>query len=99
MDGAQRDSAPRLAAIRRDKIVLGDVEFEKVTTPEPEFFCGGEVDAVEASATQCDVPHAELREHFEAWAVHAVIDKRADGEAFDPLATQSITSRSVAFCS
>jgi hypothetical protein len=26
----------RLAAIRRDKIVLGKVEFEKVTTPEPD---------------------------------------------------------------
>jgi hypothetical protein len=25
-----------LAAIRRDKIVMGDVEFEKVTTPEPD---------------------------------------------------------------
>jgi hypothetical protein len=25
-----------LAAIRRDKIALDDVEFEKVTTPEPD---------------------------------------------------------------
>ena len=34
MDG--RNVIERLAAIRRDKIVLGDVEFEKVTTPEPD---------------------------------------------------------------
>ena len=26
----------RLAAIRREKIVLGTVEFQKVTTPEPD---------------------------------------------------------------
>ena len=26
----------RLAAIRREKIVMGTVEFEKVTTPEPD---------------------------------------------------------------
>ena len=26
----------QLAAIRREKIVMGDVEFEKVTTPEPD---------------------------------------------------------------
>ena len=31
-----RNVIERLAAIRRDKIVLGDVEFEKVTTPEPD---------------------------------------------------------------
>jgi hypothetical protein len=31
-----RNVIERLAAIRRDKIVLGDVEFEKVTTLEPE---------------------------------------------------------------
>jgi len=42
-DGAHKDRQwtvrnviERLAAIRRDKIVLGDVEFEKVTTPEPD---------------------------------------------------------------
>ena len=31
-----RNVIERLAAIRRDKIVLGDVEFEKVTTPQPD---------------------------------------------------------------
>ena len=30
-----RNVIERLAAIRRDKIVLGEVEFEKVTTPNP----------------------------------------------------------------
>ena len=45
---------------------------------EAEFLRGGEVDAVEAGAAQGDVLHAEFRERFEAWAVHAVIDKGAD---------------------
>ena len=31
-----RNVIERLAAIRRDKIVMGDLEFEKVTTPEPD---------------------------------------------------------------
>ena len=31
-----RNVIERLAAIRRDKIVMGKVEFEKVTTPEPD---------------------------------------------------------------
>ena len=31
-----RNVIERLAAIRREKIVMGDVEFEKVTTPEPD---------------------------------------------------------------
>jgi hypothetical protein len=35
-NGELRNVIERLAAIRRDKVVLGDVEFEKVTTPEPE---------------------------------------------------------------
>ena len=46
---------------------------------EAEFLRGGEVDAVEAGAAQRDVLHAELRERFEARAVHAVIDESADG--------------------
>ena len=46
---------------------------------ETEFLCGGEVDAVEAGAAQGDVLHAEARKRFEAWPVHAVIHKRADG--------------------
>jgi hypothetical protein len=31
-----RGPPERLAAIRRDKIAMGTVEFEKVTTPEPD---------------------------------------------------------------
>jgi hypothetical protein len=31
-----RNVIERLAAIRRDKIAMGSVEFEKVTTPEPD---------------------------------------------------------------
>jgi hypothetical protein len=31
-----RNVIEQLAAIRREKIVMGDVEFEKVTTPEPD---------------------------------------------------------------
>jgi hypothetical protein len=31
-----RNVIERLAAIRRDKIVMGAVQFEKVTTPEPD---------------------------------------------------------------
>ena len=31
-----RNVIERLAAIRREKIVLGTVEFQKVTTPEPD---------------------------------------------------------------
>ena len=31
-----RNVIERLAAIRREKIVMGAVEFEKVTTPEPD---------------------------------------------------------------
>ena len=31
-----RNVIERLAAIRRDTIAMGSVEFEKVTTPEPD---------------------------------------------------------------
>jgi hypothetical protein len=31
-----RNVIERLAAIRREKIAMGAVEFEKVTTPEPD---------------------------------------------------------------
>jgi hypothetical protein len=31
-----RNVIERLAAIRREKIAMGTVEFEKVTTPEPD---------------------------------------------------------------
>jgi hypothetical protein len=31
-----RNVIERLAAIRREKIVMGAVEFEKVSTPEPD---------------------------------------------------------------
>jgi hypothetical protein len=37
-----------------------------------------EVDAVETSAAQRDVLHTEFRERFEARAVDAIIDKRAN---------------------
>ena len=64
-DGVLGDGVGRVGRDARDR--------------EAEFLRGGEVDAVEAGAAQRDVLHAELRERFEARAVHAVIHERADG--------------------